>query len=96
MKPRVPSDYRTLLWAFGFFPALILVAYSHPRLLVWTAPLALYMGFCAGIFAHNHNHCPTFVSRTANEVFAMWVSVLYGHPIFAWIPTHNRNHHKFV
>jgi len=96
MKPRFASDYRTLLWAFLLFPAVIFAPYAHPCLLVGTLPFALYVGFCAGVFAHNHNHCPTFRSRTANDFFAGWVSTFYGHPIFAWIPTHNLNHHKFV
>jgi fatty acid desaturase len=51
---------------------------------------------CAGVMAHNHNHCPTFKSRRANGLFACWLSVFYGYPTFAWIPTHNLNHHKFV
>jgi fatty acid desaturase len=96
MKPRFSSDYRTLLWAFLLFPAVMFVPYCSPRLLVWALPLALYVGFCAGVFAHNHNHCPTFRNRVANGVFAAWVSVFYGYPIFAWIPTHNLNHHKFL
>ena len=96
MKPRFSSDYRTLLWAFVLFPTVMVVAYTMPRLLAWNVPLALYVGFCAGVFAHNHNHCPTFRSRSANALFASWISVFYGHPIFAWIPTHNRNHHKFL
>ena len=25
-----------------------------------------------------------------------WLSVFYGFPTFAWIPTHNLNHHKYV
>jgi beta-carotene hydroxylase len=96
MKPRFSSDYRTLLWAFLLFPTVMVVPYTSPRLLAWILPLALYVGFCAGVFAHNHNHCPTFRSRSANDVFATWVSVFYGHPVFAWIPTHNRNHHKYL
>ena len=96
MKPRFSSDYRTLLWSFVLFPSVILFPYVSPRLLAWVLPLALYVGFCAGVFAHNHNHCPTFRSRTANGVFAAWVSIFYGHPIFAWIPTHNLNHHKYL
>jgi fatty acid desaturase len=96
MKPRFSSDYRTLLWAFVLFPVVMFVPYARPHLLAWTLPFALYVGFCAGVFAHNHNHCPTFRSRTANGAFASWVSIFYGHPIFAWIPTHNLNHHRFV
>jgi fatty acid desaturase len=96
MKPRLSSDYRTLLWAFVLFPTVMSVPYARPQLLVWALPLALYVGFCAGVFAHNHNHCPTFRSRIANGLFGSWVSIFYGHPIFAWIPTHNANHHKFL
>ena len=71
------------------------LAYTHPRWLLWSLPAALYVGFCAGILAHNHNHCPTFHGRMANALFGAWLSVFYGYPIFAWIPTHNNNHHKY-
>src|SRR5690606_31135034 len=30
------------------------------------------------------------------DFFAAWLSVFYGYPLFAWIPTHNLNHHKLV
>jgi fatty acid desaturase len=59
-------------------------------------PISLYFGFCTGVFSHNHNHCPTFKSKRLNSIFAAWLSVFYGYPTFAWIPTHNLNHHKFV
>lgn len=95
MKLRHASDRRTLLWAFVLFPLVMAFAYAHPHRLLWSLPAALYVGFCAGIFAHNHNHRPTFYSRRANALFGIWLSVFYGHPIFAWIPTHNNNHHKY-
>jgi fatty acid desaturase len=31
-----------------------------------------------------------------NDFHSAWISVFYGHPTFAWIPTHNLNHHKFL
>ena len=31
-----------------------------------------------------------------NALFANWISLFYGFPTFAWIPTHNLNHHKYV
>jgi hypothetical protein len=31
-----------------------------------------------------------------NDLFAKWISFFYGYPTFAWVPTHNLNHHKFV
>ncbi|MGH7271730.1 MAG: fatty acid desaturase family protein [Polyangiaceae bacterium] len=93
---RHASDRRTLLWAFGLFPVLGFAPYLEPRVIPWLLPLSLYSGFCAGVFSHNHNHCPTFKSRRMNAFFGAWLSVFYGYPTFAWIPTHNLNHHKFV
>ena len=93
---RFPADRRTMTWAFGLLPAVALVPYAAPHLAVWTVPLALYMGFCAGVLAHNQNHCPTFVERRMNAFYEAWLSVFYGYPTFAWIPTHNSNHHKLV
>jgi fatty acid desaturase len=31
-----------------------------------------------------------------NAFYANWISIFYGYPAFAWIPTHNLNHHKHV
>jgi beta-carotene hydroxylase len=31
-----------------------------------------------------------------NAFFSAWLSIFYGFPTFAWIPTHNLNHHKYV
>jgi len=67
-----------------------------PQVIPWLLPLSLYLGFCAGVFSHNHNHCPTFKSRKVNAFFGNWLSIFYGYPTFAWVPTHNLNHHKFV
>src|SRR5215471_20088649 len=93
---RHASDWRTLLWAFVFFPALGFAPYVEPRVIPWLLPWSLYFGFCSGVFSHNQNHCPTFKSRGMNTLYAAWLSVFYGYPTFAWIPTHNLNHHRFV
>src|SRR5579863_4900091 len=90
------SDWRTLLWAFVLFPAVGFAPYVEPRLIPWLLPVTLYFGFCAGVFTHNQNHCPMFKSRRANTFYAAYLSVFYGFPTFAWIPTHNQNHHKYV
>lgn len=93
---RHATDWRTLLWAFVFFPAVGFAPYFEPRLIPWLLPLGLYFGFCAGVFSHNHNHCPVFKSRGLNAFYSAWLSIFYGLPTFMWIPTHNLNHHKFV
>jgi fatty acid desaturase len=96
MMLRHTSDWRTVLWAFVFFPLVGFAPYVEPRVIPWILPLSLYFGFCAGVFSHNQNHCPTFKSRGVNAFYAAWLSVFYGFPTFAWIPTHNLNHHKYV
>ena len=90
------SDWRTLFWAFVLFPAVGFAPYVEPRVIPWVLPLSLYFGFCAGVFSHNHNHCPVFKSRKLNAFYSTWLSIFYGYPTFAWIPTHNLNHHKYV
>ena len=96
LRPRYSADYRCLFYAFLLFPGVALAHYVWPSLIGWLLPVSLYLGYCAGIFSHNHNHCPTFSDRRANEFFAAWLSIFYGYPLFAWIPTHNLNHHKHV
>jgi fatty acid desaturase len=96
MRLRFRADRRTLLWAFVLFPTATLLPLVLPQYSFWIVPLSLYAGFCAGVFSHNQNHCPTFVGRRANAFYAAWLSVFYGFPTFAWIPTHNMNHHKLA
>jgi beta-carotene hydroxylase len=100
---RHPADWRTVLWAFGFFPLLGFLPYIDPRVLhvgshffPWLLPVSLYFGFCAGVFSHNHNHCPLFKSRKLNAFYSAWLSIFYGYPTWVWVPSHNLNHHKYV
>ena len=95
MLPRNAADYRTLLW-LAMMPMLVAYQYTHPSLVIWLCAPACYLAACAGVIAHNHNHCPTFRSKRLNAVLAAYLSVFYGYPTFGWIPTHNLNHHKFV
>jgi fatty acid desaturase len=90
------ADWRVLLWAFVFFPLVGFAPYLYPRLVPWMLPISLYFGFCAGVFSHNHNHCPTFKSRKLNAFYSAWLSIFYLYPTYVWIPSHNLNHHKFV
>jgi beta-carotene hydroxylase len=93
--PRYPADWRTLAWVAAM-PIIAGAQYLRPELLPFLAPLSCYLALTAGVIAHNHNHCPTFRSRRQNIWFAHVLSAFYGYPTFAWIPTHNLNHHKFV
>lgn len=96
MQPRFAADYRTLLWTMLFAPALIATQYALPSLVPYLSWISCYFAITCGVIAHNHNHCPTFAKKRANDWFGNWISVFYGFPTFAWIPTHNLNHHKYV
>ena len=96
MLPRRIEDYRTLLWIMVFTPALVVTHFLHPQLNWWLLPASCYFAIAAGVIAHNHMHRPTLRSKRANELFSCVLSVFYGYPIFAWLPTHNLNHHRLV
>jgi beta-carotene hydroxylase len=57
---------------------------------------ANFMAVTVTVIAHNHNHLRMWRSRTANVLTDYWLTLFYGFPAFAWIPTHNMNHHKFT
>lgn len=93
---RHPADRRTTLWAFALLPGVAAAQYVWPAFAVWLLPLGLYTGFCAGVLAHNQNHRPAFRAPALNHAYGCWLSIFYGYPIFAWLPTHNKNHHVHV
>jgi beta-carotene hydroxylase len=96
MFPRYSADRRTVLWMVGLAPATMAAQYLWPQLIGYLTAVSLYFGVSAAVIAHNHNHCPTFGSRRANAWFSNILAIFYGYPTFAWIPTHNLNHHKLV
>jgi fatty acid desaturase len=96
MLPRRREDYRTLIWVGVFAPLVIALQYRYPACGLWLLPLSCYLAIAAGVIAHNHMHRPVLSAKWANELFSCWISVLYGYPVFAWLPTHNLNHHKLV
>lgn len=95
MLPRHSADYRTVLWTL-LAGGLIAVQYTRPDWAPYLFVVSMYFAVSCGVIAHNHNHCPTFRDRRANQAFANWISIFYGFPTFAWIPTHNLNHHKYL
>lgn len=76
------------LWQFGStMPTWLFVP-----VYIWF----LFMAVSVAVMAHNHNHLPMWKSKIMNILTDNWLTVFYGFPVFAWIPTHNANHHKFV
>ena len=96
MQLRFIADRRTLFWALILFPALPALSFLEPALAPWLLPLSLYLAYCAGVLAHNHNHAPVFRDKRLNSLYSAWLSFFYGCPLFVWIPTHNQNHHRYL
>jgi fatty acid desaturase len=95
MTPRNPADYRTLLWlALGV--VVLVLQFTMPAWRWYLTPLSFYFALASGIIAHNHNHNPVFANRRMNHGLGHLLSFFYGYPTFAWIPTHNLNHHRHV
>lgn len=53
----------------------------------------LFLSVAVTVIAHNHNHLPIWRKKELNTLTDYWLTVFYGFPAFAWIPTHNLNHH---
>ncbi|WP_425618452.1 fatty acid desaturase [Anatilimnocola sp. NA78] len=95
MLPRYAADYKALLWLFLAMGILVL-EYTHSHWVFFLFPLNIYFAICAGVIAHNHNHCPVFSGKRSNGVLGHVLTFFYGYPTFVWVPTHNLNHHKHV
>jgi fatty acid desaturase len=76
--------------------ALLFWQWSLPELSPILFVLAGFMAVTITVIAHNHNHLRMWRSKAANVVTDYWLTLLYGFPAFAWVPTHNMNHHKFT
>jgi beta-carotene hydroxylase len=96
MRLRFIADVRTLVWALLLTPTCVALQFARPDWVPYLCWISCYFALSCGVIAHNHNHCPTFEGKRANGWFGNWLSVFYGYPTFAWIPTHNLNHHKLV
>lgn len=53
----------------------------------------LFLSVAVTVIAHNHNHIPIWRGKILNRLTDYWLTIFYGFPAFAWIPTHNMNHH---
>ena len=56
----------------------------------------LLMAVIVSTIVHNHQHLPMWKKKWMNIFTDNWLTVFYGFPIFAWIPTHNSNHHVYI
>jgi fatty acid desaturase len=92
---RYRADIRTVLFLI-VVAILLVVQWNLPEFnpLLWVA--SLFMAVSVSVIAHNHNHLRIWKSKALNVITDYWITVFYGFPVFAWIPTHNKNHHKYT
>ncbi len=90
---RYSADIKTLVYLF-LSPLILIIQWRtgfHWILLF----VSLYLAVSVSVIAHNHNHVPVWKSAILNHITDYWITLFYGFPLFAWTPTHNKNHHKF-
>jgi len=68
---------------------------SWPTFLLFYG-VQLLFAIIVAVMSHNHQHLPMWKTKVMNRLTDLWLSMFYGFPIFAWIPTHNTNHHVHI
>ncbi|MEO1436316.1 MAG: fatty acid desaturase [Bacteroidota bacterium] len=77
-----------VLWNYGSTMSLLLFIPLYV--------LQLQMAVTTSVMVHNHQHRGIWKSHWMNIFTDNFLTVFYGFPVFAWIPTHNTNHHVHV
>ena len=77
-----------LLWQYGqdMSTPLWILCYT----------VQLLMAVIISTIVHNHQHLPMWTVKSLNVLTDSFLTVFYGFPVFAWIPTHNSNHHIYI
>ncbi|HRP70906.1 MAG TPA: fatty acid desaturase, partial [Turneriella sp.] len=75
--------------------ALLIVNWNLPEFNGWLFLGSILMATSCFAMAHNHNHIPMWRIDFLNKLTDYWLTLFYGFPVYAWIPTHNLNHHQY-
>ena len=90
---RYRADIKTLLW-MAMTTSLFFYLWRSTGTNWWAYSVFLYLSVSVSIMAHNHNHVRMWTHKTLNLLTDVWITIFYGFPVFGWVPTHNKNHHK--
>lgn len=97
---RYTADLRSLLFLFITFALLVLLWQYGQEMTtgVWVFFFSwqLLMAVIVSTIVHNHQHLAMWTNKWLNILTDNILTVAYGFPVFAWIPTHNSNHHVHV
>ncbi|MFL5318317.1 MAG: fatty acid desaturase family protein [Myxococcaceae bacterium] len=90
---RHSADVRTIAYLL-LTASLSIVQWNLGHVSLPLYALSLFMAVTTAVISHNHNHLGIWKSRGMNLVTSYVISIYYGYPAIAWVPTHNQVHHK--
>jgi len=90
---RYINDIKSLVY-IALTTSLLVFQWTSAGVVWYIYPFYLFLSIAVSVMTHNHNHIPMWKSKTLNTITDWWLTVFYGFPVFAWIPTHNKNHHR--
>lgn len=95
---RRQADWRTLIFTATYFVLWAVMWFGYD-MLPWLPFLVLLyitsaFSFIGAVAVHNIIHCPMFCERKYNKAFQVVMSLVYGHPVSAYVPGHNLSHHN--
>lgn len=91
---RYKEDVKVVVWMI-ITTGLLVINWLQPEFNWFTFLWACLMAVSVTTITHNHNHLRIWTNKWMNYFQDYWLTLFYGFPVFAWIPTHNKNHHKF-
>lgn len=94
------SDIQSVVYML-LAPALLWLMWQYgPTMPMWVwvpvYALQLLIAVTFAVMCHNHKHLPMWKNKVLNHLTDNWLTVFYGFPVFAWVPTHMHNHHNHV
>lgn len=90
---RYKADIKTIIYMV-LTTALLILQWTTIGVHPLTYVIYCFLSVAVSVITHNHNHVRIWKSDFLNTLQDWWLTVFYGFPVFAWIPTHNKNHHK--
>ncbi|HEY3251939.1 MAG TPA: fatty acid desaturase [Ignavibacteria bacterium] len=90
---RYKDDIKTLIY-MALTTGLLILQWTTIGVHPVTYIIYCFLSVAVSVITHNHNHVRIWKSDIMNILQDWWLTVFYGFPVFAWIPTHNKNHHK--
>jgi fatty acid desaturase len=90
---RYKADFKSIIYAI-ITTALLILQWTVIGVNPFSYTIYLFLAVSVAVMTHNHNHVPIWKPKVLNILTDWWLTVFYGFPVFAWIPTHNKNHHR--